>query len=156
MLATLLGEVVLVDLRKGGGKWKLNHDLEEELDDMEVDQADDKPVKKGSTLTSAVWSPCGSRIYTGTNQGEIIIFDPLTRQVSYLDPETSRRLADYKGNPPTQDCKRYRQADCIRFPRTVSCRVCGVSSKADVPETWSSHHRIERSELSKYLPSPVS
>jgi len=82
VLATLLGEVVLVDLRKRGGKWKLNHDLEEEVDDMEVDQADDKPVKKGSTLTSAVWSPCGSRIYTGTNQGEIIIFDPLTRQVS--------------------------------------------------------------------------
>lgn len=35
-----------------------------------------------SVLTSAIWSPCGSRIYTGTNQGEIIIFDPLTRQVS--------------------------------------------------------------------------
>jgi COMPASS component SWD1 len=34
-------------------------------------------------LTSAIWSPCGSRIYAGTNQGEIIIFDPLTRQVSY-------------------------------------------------------------------------
>jgi hypothetical protein len=39
-----VGEAVLVDLRKGGGKWKLQHDLEEE--DMEVDQ-EDKPVKKG-------------------------------------------------------------------------------------------------------------
>lgn len=37
-----------------------------------------------STLTSAIWSPCGSRIYAGTNQGEVIIFDPLTRQVSEL------------------------------------------------------------------------
>jgi len=72
-----------VDLRKGGGKWKLKHDLEE-VDEMEVDQAEDRPVKKVSTLTSAMWSPCGSRIYTGTNQGEIIIFDPLTRQVSYI------------------------------------------------------------------------
>ena len=54
------------------------------MDDMEVDQAEERPVKKVSTLTSAMWSPCGSRIYTGTNQGEIIIFDPLTRQVSYI------------------------------------------------------------------------
>jgi len=74
--------VVLVDLRKGGGKWTLKHVLEEEVDEMDVDQAEDRPVKKVSTLTSAMWSPCGSRIYTGTNQGEIIIFDPLTRQVS--------------------------------------------------------------------------
>jgi COMPASS component SWD1 len=72
-----------VDLRKGGGKWQLNHQLEGEVDEMEVDQVEDRPVKKVSTLTSAMWSPCGSRIYTGTNQGEIIIFDPLTRQVSY-------------------------------------------------------------------------
>ena len=43
ILATLVGEVALVDLRKGGGKWTLKHDLEEE--DMEVDQ-EDKPVKK--------------------------------------------------------------------------------------------------------------
>ena len=61
----------------------MKHDLEE-VDEMEVDQAEDRPVKKVSTLTSAMWSPCGSRIYTGTNQGEIIIFDPLTRQVSYI------------------------------------------------------------------------
>jgi len=74
--------VVLVDLRKGGGKWPLKHVLEEEVDEMDVDQAEDRPIKKVSTLTSAMWSPCGSRIYTGTNQGEIIIFDPLTRQVS--------------------------------------------------------------------------
>jgi COMPASS component SWD1 len=86
ILATLLGEVVLVDLRKGGGKWKLNHEIEAEVDEMEVDQAEDRPVKKVSTLTSAMWSPCGSRIYTGTNQGEIIIFDPLTRQVSCISP----------------------------------------------------------------------
>jgi len=71
-----------VDLRKGGGKWTLKHVLEEEVDEMDVDQAEDRPIKKVSTLTSAMWSPCGSRIYTGTNQGEIIIFDPLTRQVS--------------------------------------------------------------------------
>jgi COMPASS component SWD1 len=75
-----------VDLRKGGGKWKLNHEIEAEVDEMEVDQAEDRPVKKVSTLTSAMWSPCGSRIYTGTNQGEIIIFDPLTRQVSCISP----------------------------------------------------------------------
>lgn len=74
--------MVLVDLRKGGGKWTLKHVLEEEVDEMDVDQAEDRPIKKVSTLTSAMWSPCGSRIYTGTNQGEIIIFDPLTRQVS--------------------------------------------------------------------------
>jgi COMPASS component SWD1 len=74
-----------VDLRQGGGKWKLKHDSEADVDEMEVDQAEDRPVKKVSTLTSAMWSPCGSRIYTGTNQGEIIIFDPLTRQVRYLD-----------------------------------------------------------------------
>jgi COMPASS component SWD1 len=84
ILATLLGEVVLVDLRKGGGKWKLNHESEGEVDEMEVDQAEERPVKKVSTLTSAMWSPCGSRIYAGTNQGEIIIFDPLTRQVSCM------------------------------------------------------------------------
>ena len=71
-----------MDLRKGGGKWTLKHVLEEEVDEMDVDQAEDRPIKKVSTLTSAMWSPCGSRIYTGTNQGEIIIFDPLTRQVS--------------------------------------------------------------------------
>jgi len=71
-----------VDLRKGRGKWTLKHVLEEEVDEMDVDQAEDRPIKKVSTLTSAMWSPCGSRIYTGTNQGEIIIFDPLTRQVS--------------------------------------------------------------------------
>jgi COMPASS component SWD1 len=75
-----------VDLRKGGGKWKLNHELEGEVDEMEVDQAEDRPVKKVSTLTSAMWSPCGSRIYAGTNQGEIIIFDPLTRHVSFFPP----------------------------------------------------------------------
>ena len=43
ILATLVGEVVLVDLRKGGGKWTLKHDLEEE--DMEGGQ-EDRPVKK--------------------------------------------------------------------------------------------------------------
>jgi COMPASS component SWD1 len=50
ILATLSSEVVLVDLRKGGGTWSLRHDLEEEdemVDGMEVDEDQQtKPAKK--------------------------------------------------------------------------------------------------------------
>jgi hypothetical protein len=49
-LAILSSEVVLVDLRKGGGTWSLRHDLEEEdemVDGMEVDEDQQtKPAKK--------------------------------------------------------------------------------------------------------------
>jgi hypothetical protein len=48
-----------------------------------------------SVLTSAIWSPCGSRIYSGTNQGEVIIFDPLTKQVCLSLP--------YENFTPLQD-----------------------------------------------------
>ena len=104
ILASLTcNEVVLVDIRKGGGRYVLQ-DLSPD-EGMEVDGDETVEEKKrwvpgGScyqesrakrqesidrvvraTLTCAVFSPCGSRIYAGTIQGELLIIDPPTRFV---------------------------------------------------------------------------
>lgn len=34
-----------------------------------------------SSLMCAAWSPCGSRIYAGTNGGVVLVIDPVSRLV---------------------------------------------------------------------------
>ncbi|RXK41961.1 hypothetical protein M231_00682 [Tremella mesenterica] len=81
VLASLTcNEVVLVDLRSGGGRWKLSDVMEGGGEgEMEVDGAEVKGKK--SALTCAAWSPCGSRIYAGTTGGLLLVIDPLSRYV---------------------------------------------------------------------------
>jgi hypothetical protein len=135
--------VVLIDLREGGGKWPLDHEEEEpeEGDAMEQDgEQAERRTKKGyvigqhsealsrsieltfvrSTLMSAIWSPCGSRIYAGTNQGEVIIFDPLTKQVSTVFSGDSINAHDTcAGHTQTKNHQRIHTADIIRLSRPV-------------------------------------
>jgi COMPASS component SWD1 len=75
LLTLTCNEVVLVDLRgapasEGGTRWVL-------VDEMEGDEE----APKKSALTCATWSPCGSRIYAGTNGGMVLVIDPVSRLV---------------------------------------------------------------------------
>ncbi|BEJ15053.1 hypothetical protein CspHIS471_0408200 [Cutaneotrichosporon sp. HIS471] len=78
ILVTLTcNEVVLVDLRgygpsEAGRRWVL-------VDAMEGDEEEEGAKKKA--LTCAAWSPCGSRIYAGTNGGMVLVIDPVSRLV---------------------------------------------------------------------------
>ncbi|ORX40967.1 WD40-repeat-containing domain protein [Kockovaella imperatae] len=82
ILATLTcNEVVLVDLRPGGGMSIVEDAVDER--DMQVDseQGDSAQESQRAILSCAKFSPCGSRIYAGSTQGELLIFDPVTRTV---------------------------------------------------------------------------
>ncbi|WVW80775.1 hypothetical protein I302_102761 [Kwoniella bestiolae CBS 10118] len=77
ILATLTcGEVVLVDLRDGS-----RNVLEDVVEDEEEKAEDDDERRKKSSMACAVFSPCGTRIYTGTTNGMLLIIDPATRYV---------------------------------------------------------------------------
>ncbi|ORY31243.1 WD40-repeat-containing domain protein [Naematelia encephala] len=80
ILATLTcNEVVLVDLRAGGGGMTVLEDVEVgEGADMEVDGEE----RTKATLACGTFSPCGSRIYAGTTGGELLTFDPVSRLVT--------------------------------------------------------------------------
>ncbi|WVN89796.1 uncharacterized protein L203_105026 [Cryptococcus depauperatus CBS 7841] len=69
------GEVILVDLRKGGGRFTL-------VDDTEVeDQTEQSSFRKKISMTCADFSPCGSRIYVGTSNGMLLVFDPMSKRI---------------------------------------------------------------------------
>nr|ODN95981.1 compass component swd1 [Cryptococcus depauperatus CBS 7855] len=73
------GEVILVDLRKGGGRFTL-------VDDTEVeDQTEQKTLQLTCShrisMTCADFSPCGSRIYVGTSNGMLLVFDPMSKRI---------------------------------------------------------------------------
>ncbi|TYJ55224.1 hypothetical protein B9479_004054 [Cryptococcus floricola] len=73
LLAVLsCGEVILVDLRKGGGKFKLEYSPGDE---------EESASRKRVSMTCADFSPCGSRIYAGTSNGMLLVIDPMSRQV---------------------------------------------------------------------------
>ncbi|WWC65240.1 uncharacterized protein I303_107857 [Kwoniella dejecticola CBS 10117] len=75
ILATLTcGEVVLVDLRNGS-----RHTLEDVVEGEEA--PDDIQSRKRVSMACAVFSPCGSRIYTGTTNGMLLVIDPVSRFV---------------------------------------------------------------------------
>ncbi|WWC72636.1 uncharacterized protein I206_106600 [Kwoniella pini CBS 10737] len=75
ILATLTcGEVVLVDLRDGSRR------ILQDVIDGEEEVNEIQPRKKVS-MACAVFSPCGSRIYTGTTNGMLLVIDPVSRSV---------------------------------------------------------------------------
>ncbi|OWZ30165.1 hypothetical protein LQV05_002841 [Cryptococcus neoformans] len=66
------GEVVIVDMRKGGGKYRLE----------DVSDEDETAVnRKRISMTCGDFSPCGSRVYVGTSNGMLVVIDPMTRQI---------------------------------------------------------------------------
>ncbi|WVQ85970.1 hypothetical protein IAT38_008138 [Cryptococcus sp. DSM 104549] len=89
-----VGEVVLVDLRKGGGRYKLEDVAEGGQDEVAEETTARKKVSSRDphccepqliyrrvSMTCAAWSPDGSRIYAGTSHGMLYVIDPLSRYV---------------------------------------------------------------------------
>ncbi|KAL7420869.1 chromatin binding protein [Cryptotrichosporon argae] len=75
VLATLtVGEVVLVDIRRGGGRWVLADTMDGE---------DGQGQGKAAALACARFSRDGTRIYAGTTHGVLLIFDPVRRAVAH-------------------------------------------------------------------------
>ncbi|KAK1923259.1 WD40-repeat-containing domain protein [Papiliotrema laurentii] len=80
-----VNEVYLVDLRPGGGKNRVEDVGEIAEPDAEGqgegEGSSTERERKKATLACAAWSPCGSRIYAGSTQGELLVFDPVSRAV---------------------------------------------------------------------------
>lgn len=128
ILATLsTQEAVLVDLRQGSsGRWVLNATAEapasgDGADGQDVDmEAEARPAAKRCvaitgqdtylfvhrlSVTTALFSACGTRIYAGTSAGVLLVFDSRTRLV-----RMARRiytLLILLGASSHQSCKRW-------------------------------------------------